>query len=167
GYARGMRFVLPFVLVGVAGCFGAPTPGQRLTDSAYEMNTAARVGRVDIALGSVAAKAKADFATRHAGWGKDVRVVDVEFAGMNLLKKDEADVYVVVTWQRVDESSVRVTQVTQRWKDDGGWLITAEERKGGDLGLFGEKLPVAPPRAAPVEPAQQAQFRTRVIYEEE
>ena len=54
-----MRRLACVLVLGLAGCFGAPTPGQRLTDSAYEMNTAARFGRMDIALGSVAAKAKA------------------------------------------------------------------------------------------------------------
>jgi len=162
-----MRVLLPLAFVGLAGCFGAPTPGQRLTDSAYEMNTASRFGRMDIALDHVAAKAKADFARRHAGWGRDVRIVDFEFAGMNLLKKDEADVYVAVSWQRADESSLRVTQITQRWKDDGGWAITGEARKGGDFGLFGEPTPKTAPAPAAPDPARQAQLRTRVIYEDE
>jgi hypothetical protein len=162
-----MRALLPLVLVVAAGCFGAPTPGQRLTDSAYEMNTASRFGRMDIAMDHVAAPAKADFARRHSIWGHDVRIVDIEFAGMNLLKKDLADIYLAVSWQRADESTVRVTEVTQHWKDDSGWVVVSEERKSGDYGVFGEPSPKAPPAAPAAEPPRQAQFKTRVIYEEE
>lgn len=141
----------------VAGCMSPTTPAQRLTDSAIEMNTASRFGRMDVALEHVAADARQEFFKQHASWGRSVRIVDVEIAGMNLREKDEADVFLTVSWQRADEAELRLTHVAQRWRDDRGWRLRSEERKGGDYGLLGEATVVMEP------PQSQSQFKTHVI----
>jgi hypothetical protein len=139
------------------GCMTPMTPTQRLADSALEMNTATRFGRMDIALEHVAAHARDAFFKKHASWGRGVRIVDLEIAGMNMREKDEADVFLSVAWQRASEADVRLTHVSQRWRDDRGWRLASEERKGGDYGLLGEPTVVMEP------PTSQAQFKTHVI----
>jgi hypothetical protein len=157
-------------LLGLAGCLAPPSAAQRLTESAIDMNTAARFGRMDIASEHVGAKGRADFARKHAAWGGSVRIVDLDFGGFEIVKGDQADVYIDVTWLRPDETSVRVTRVAQRWQDDRGtWRLISESRKAGDVGLLGEpppkEKPAAPTEAAPPAPLR-ASFQTRVIREE-
>jgi hypothetical protein len=142
-----------------AACMSPTTPTQRLADSAMEMNTATRFGRMDVALEHVAAEARPEFFKKHAAWGRAVRIVDVELAGMSLVGKDEADVFLSVSWQRASEAELRLTHVAQRWRDDRGWRVMSEERKAGDYGLLGEATVV-------MEPAPgDSQFKTRVIRE--
>jgi hypothetical protein len=142
------------------GCMAPTTPAQRLAEAASDMNTATRFGRMDVALELVGAKARDEFARQHAAWGVGVRVVDVELHGMNLVGDDNADVFLSVSWQRSDEAQMRLTHVSQRWKDDRGWRLEREERKAGDFGLLGEKTVV-------LEPARStARFPTRVIHEQ-
>ena len=58
-----------------------------------------------------------------------------------------------VGWQRPEESEMRTTTVTQRWKDHRGtWLLEHEERASGDVGLLGEPtLVVRPPAQRDVQ----------------
>lgn len=164
-------------LIALAGCFSPPNAAQRLSDAAVEMNTATRFGRMDIAMEHVGAAARADFAERHAAWGGGVRVVDLELGGFELTQRDEAEVLVSVAWQRPDESTLRVTRIAQRWRDDRGrWQLIEEERKDGDAGLLGERASskakaAAPGASASSEPApapapQRLGLQRRVIREE-
>lgn len=169
-----MRSLLAALALSLAACSALPTSGSRLTEAAYDVSTGMRFGRTDMVMERVKADARADFAKRHAKWGQTVRIVEVELAGMDFRGKDEADVYMLVSWQKVDESNMRATRISQRWKDDRGWSLHTEQRVDGDYGLFGDKepkkpTPVAPdedPAAAASTAAQQARFKTRVIYEE-
>jgi hypothetical protein len=149
------------VALSLVGCWNPGSPSHRLAESAYDMNTATRFGRMDVALEHVGSQAREAFAKKHSGWGKSVRIVDLEFGGMNLKNKgNEADVFVTVTWQRFDEADVRVTSVTQRWTDvRGTWSLMSEEEKGGDAGLLAE---AGKALEAPSAPAR-ASYRTRVI----
>ncbi|HEX7603847.1 MAG TPA: hypothetical protein VF316_19650, partial [Polyangiaceae bacterium] len=90
-----------------------------------------------------------------------IRIVDFEMNGLSMASKDEADVFVAISWQRTDEATLRVTHLSQRWKSEKGtWRMDSEERKAGDYGLLGE-------HALVLEPApQHAQFPTRVIHGE-
>jgi hypothetical protein len=144
--------------LGLAGCFSPPNLTEKLADAAIDMNQATRFGRMDVALEHIGATARDDFARHHQDWGRGTRIVDVELAGMNVVEKDEANVFLTVSWQRADEGDLRVTYVTQRWKNaKGSWLMQDERRKGGDIGLFGEPMPIPPPSDG------HAQFPTRVI----
>lgn len=159
------RAPLCLVLLCLGGCITPANPSQRLAESAYDMNTATRFGRMDVALEHVGTQAKEGFSKRHSAWGKSVRIVDLEFGGMNLEKKNtEAEVVVTVTWQRLDESDVRVTSVAQRWADlRGTWSMQSEQEKGGDAGLLIENATKNAAAPAPV----RARYRTRVIQEVE
>jgi hypothetical protein len=158
--------LLAFVAV---GCFAPTSPSQRLADAAIDMNTATRFGRMDIAMEYVGGPARADFVRRHAAWHKRVRIVDLEFGGMDLKEKDEADVIINVTWQLPEDAIIRETRITQRWKDTRGtWSIVAES-VDGDPGLWADK-PKKVARPVPIEgamvetPAQPIELqRTRVI----
>ncbi len=136
----------PLALVLGTGCIAPPTAADRLTDAAYEMNMATRFGRMDVAMSFVGEKARKQFMNTHSSWGRGIRVSDLEFAGLDMPGKDEAVVLVHVSWQRIDESTLRTTSIKQKWRDmeKGGWLIVDEIRVGGEPGLLGE------PRDAPV-----------------
>ncbi|WP_438016406.1 hypothetical protein WMF18_37175 [Sorangium sp. So ce315] len=166
------RVLLALSLLALASCGIAPSNAQRLTDAAIEMNTAARFGRMDIALESVGASARQDFMNRHAGWGTRLRVVDVEFGGFEMVQRDEAEVYVDVLWLRNDEATVRTTRIVQRWRDARGhWELMSEERKDGDDGLLGEPPPAEETAgeassAADAGRKQGLSLHTRVIRDE-
>jgi hypothetical protein len=160
--------------LGLTACVMPPSSAQRLTESAYDLNTAARFGRMDIALEHVRDTARDEFAQRHAGWGRAVRIVDYDFGGVSMRKDGDADVVVSVQWQRPDESIMRSTDIAQRWTEKRGtWWMISEEERGGDRGLLvdlkakAEAKPDAAAQAAtPAAASQRSRFRTRVIYEQ-
>lgn len=178
-----MRCVPSCVLLvglGLSGCVAPPSSTARLAESAYDLNEAARFGRMDIALEHVRDTARDDFSRKHARWGKAVRIVDYEVASVTVRKDGDADVTLTINWQRPDETSMRSTELSQRWTDKRGtwWMITEEER-GGDPGLLGIAAPqpidgnaaVAPGAEAPTAgatppPAPRSRYQTRTIYEQ-
>ena len=154
-------------LVLAAVCLGAPTaciapppPAQRVADAARELNLGARFGRMDVAMGRTAPGARKHFAERRQQWGGEVRVLDVELAGLDMPDHDNATVIVDTLWVRQSEGSLRHTRIEQRWKNEveGGWRLVRERRLDGDLGLFGERVTVLHP-----EPRGDVHFATRVI----
>jgi hypothetical protein len=185
-----LRITAPLALclaLGLTGCVMPPNSAARLAESAYELNTASRFGRMDLAMEQVRDTAREEFVRQHSGWGRTVRIVDYEFGGVNVLKDGDADVIVTFNWQRPDDTSLRTTEITQRWTNKRGtWWVIREEERGGDPGLLGAPLPSipvatdatqpdegAPAAAAPAAPAvpaatQQARsrYQTRVIYEQ-
>ena len=140
---------LPVMLV-LGGCMAPPSQAQRVTEVARELNMAARFGRMDVALSHTAKGAREAFLERRGQWGRRLRIVDVELAGLSLSEATKAKVQVDVAWVRVDESQLRNTRVAQVWKDDGGWRLVREKRVAGDLGLFGEKVDVLRPASRDV-----------------
>jgi len=172
------RRSLPVLLLGLglSACGMPPTSSMRLTESAYDLNTAARFGRMDIALEHVKEAARDDFNQRHAGWGRSVRIVDAEMGAMSIRKDGDADVTLSVSWQRFDETTMRTTEISQRWTEKRGtWWMTSEEERGGDRGLLAEvvKAGAKPAEAAAADsaapaapPSQRQRYQTRVIYEQ-
>jgi len=142
---------------------GPQSPSARLSENAIRANVATRFGRMDVALANVDAKKKAEFAEKHAQWGHGIRIVDLEVGGMSFVTQDHADVHVSVAWQRLDEATLRVTEITQRWHSGGdGWRLLFEERRGGSVGLFGEEED-ADAEEEKDAPPKRTQFPTRVI----
>jgi hypothetical protein len=138
---------------------GPVTPAARVTDAARELNLAVRFGRMDVALGHTSPGARNQFLERRATWGRGLRVLDIELAGLKLQDPANAVVQVDVAWVRDNESSMRSTRIAQMWRDgDEGWRLIREQRIAGDLGLFGERASDTP-NAAP----RDVQFATRVI----
>jgi len=137
---------------GMAACIGNLTPIQRAQDAANEFTTATRFGRMDVALERVSREDRESFVRRHAAWGNTLRIVDCDILGIRLTEQDRAEVMLAVSWQRVDESEMRITHVAQHWRDrKGAWLLDSEERAGGDVGLLGERATVLRPNAGPVQ----------------
>jgi hypothetical protein len=150
----------------LAGCVAPPTSSQRLSESAYDLNTAARFGRLDIASELVREIAREEFGKKHASWGKSVRVVDLEMNGMSMRKDGDADVFVTVSWQWAAETTMRVTDITQRWTSTrGSWAMISEEERSGDKGLI-SSIETPKPDETPAAPASRPHYQTRVIYEQ-
>jgi hypothetical protein len=152
------------LFLGASAC--APSSAQRLAESANNLNMAARFGRMDMAAELVVAKSSDDFTKRHAGWGQSVRLVDIEINSMHSVDSDNADVTVSVSWIGPDDTTLRLTELKQRWHDARGtWKLVSEERLGGEYGLFGDVAPRSAPEAQPDKAAasREAQFRTRVL----
>lgn len=147
-------FFAPRALLAVclAGCLGGISPAERVQEAAQNLNMAARLGRMDIALEGVEADGREAFAKRHARWGNAIQIVDYEFQGLIMRDKENADVFIAVSWHRVDESEMRKTSLVQRWKDRRGtWQLATEERSGGDIGLLGENTVVVRPSRPDVQ----------------
>ena len=120
------------------GCAGQ-SKLTRLQDAASDYNVATRFGRMDVATLLVSPSEYEAFSSRHAAWGGAIRVSDVEYEGIRLVDEDKAIVLVTVGWQRLDESTLRVTQLAQEWTFGyGGWRLTKEVRNTGDAGLIGD-----------------------------
>jgi hypothetical protein len=123
------------------------TSSQRLLEAARETNVSARFGRMEVAASAVSPAARAEFLRRRASWGGEIRVLDVELAGLSIdQERRRAVVEVNVAWTRMGESTLRATRVTQVWREgDSGWQLTRERRAEGDTGLFGEAVQVLTP----------------------
>ncbi len=144
----------------VVGCMGSMSPRAKLDDAVQEMNTAARFGRGDIAAERVAPAARPEYLKRHRLWGGDVRIVEVEYGGIEKITESEAIILVGFGWYRPNEGVLRTTTVRQTWRNDKGtgpWFLHDEERAGGDVGLLGEKTEVVTPEK------KNVQFETTVI----
>jgi hypothetical protein len=142
-----MALKLPLFAAGalwILGCVAPPSQATRATDAARELNLASRFGRMDIALGNTAPGARESFLERRVQWGKEVRIVDVELAGMSMKDELNAVIQVDVAWVRADDDTLRATRIAQTWRDDGGWHLMREQRMAGDLGLFGERVTMTP-----------------------
>lgn len=136
------------------------SPRAKLDDAVQEMNTAARFGRGDIAAERVAPTARPEFMKRHRSWGGDVRIVDVEYGGIEKISDREAIILVGFGWYRPNEGVLRLTTVRQTWRNDKGvgpWFLYEEERASGDVGLLGEATKVVAPEK------KNMQFETTVI----
>ena len=124
------------------------TPAQKMQDAANDLTTAMRFSRMDAALERVGNDSRAEFMRKHAAWGGAIRIADCELSGLRFVDEEHAEITITVSWQRIDESDLRGTQIVQRWKSNHGkWLLESEERLAGDVGLLGEATTVV--RAAP------------------
>jgi hypothetical protein len=137
--------VAPLVL---SSCLGSMSPAMKLDDAVKETNDAARFGRTDLAIERVMPEARTAFVKRHRLWGNDVRIVDVEYGGVEKMSESEAIIVLAFGWYRPGEQTLHTTTVRQTWKNDKGagpWFLTSEERVAGDIGLLGETVTVVRP----------------------
>jgi len=147
------------LVTSIAGCMAPATPTQRLADAARELNESSWFGRMDLAASHATAPARARFLERRTDWGKDIRILDMSLAGMQLEDEGQrAVINVDVAWTRMDESALRATRVAQVWRqEEDGWKLTRERRVAGDVGLFGEHVEVLHP------PSPDVHFASRTI----
>ena len=153
------RAIALFLFALLSSCLQPPGPAELASDAARELNMTARYGELAGILGMTATGVRKEFVSRRAEWGKMVRVVDVELAGLTLQDRERADVLVDFSWARSDEGILKTPRVLQGWENtEGNWLLVREKRVSGDLGLFGEAV-------AKVErgPRPDVHFPTRVI----
>ncbi|MBK6697514.1 MAG: hypothetical protein IPG50_35810 [Myxococcales bacterium] len=136
------------------GCLGQ-TPAAKMQETARDLNMNARFGRMELVVEQVTNGYKDEFVKRHRSWGTRVRVADAELVGLKYADT-EAESMVSVSWYDVTEQELRGTVLRQKWKARrGDWLLDSEERVDGDVGLFGDGPPKAPPK-----PRETAQFPT-------
>ena len=145
----------------LGACMMPPPASEKATDAARELNIAARFGRIDIAAGRAASEERAEFIRRRAMWGGEIRVVDVELAGLTMPDSDHAVFQVDYSWMRLNEDTLRSTRISQRCSSlKGPWALESEQRVAGDVGLFGEHVQVLRPTQ------RDTQFATKVIRED-
>ena len=164
-----LRALLLASLAAVAGCAMMPlSPAAKLAVSATDLNQAVQFGRMDLASEMVRESARDKFTQGHASWGRNVRIVDYEVGAMNIRKDGDADVFVTVSWQRADETTLRSTELAQRWTSvRGNWGLVSEEERGGDPGLISEIAHTHYDDATPAPaPSERMRFQPRVIYEQ-
>jgi len=156
---RPLRLLVALLaLASASACIMPPPASERASDAARELNLAARFGRMDVATERTSVATRQQFLARHAEWGKSVRIVDVELAGLQMSDTFHALVYVDISWVHVDEGNLRVTRLAQTWQDEGkGWQMVRERRVTGDLGLFGERV------ARNDEPHPDVHFASKTI----
>lgn len=126
----------------VAACMPTQMPADKLTDAAYGIVEAARFGRMDILLQTVAAAKQSDYADSHAEWGNEIRILDIEYGGARMTGPDKAVVLMTVSWQRLDESTLRSSSLKQTWTLGGDrWAIEDEVVAAGDKKLIKAPMP--------------------------
>jgi len=126
----------------VLGCMPVQLPGEKLNDSANDVVMATRFGRMDLVVSQVQPDKREAYIEAHAEWGGKVRILDIEYGGARIIAPEKAVVLMTVSWQRIDESTLRNTMLKQTWSlaDQRGWMIVKEETAGGDKGLIREEL---------------------------
>ena len=98
------------------------------------------------------------FALTEPDSGSDAKAMRTSFR-----EDGDANLFLHIAWQRANESEIHESTVLQRWHDDRGtWQLAAEDRVGGDVGLFGEPM-TQQAGADPVPAGRDVQFRTTVI----
>jgi hypothetical protein len=133
-----------------AACAGL-SPAQRVQDAANDYAMSVRFGRMDLAQSQIHGTAREAFSRQHASWGSSLRVLDCELGALRMRDNQHADIILSVSWQRIDESEQRFTQIAQRWTNESGsWLLENEERTRGDVGLLGEQATMVAPASRPV-----------------
>jgi hypothetical protein len=158
--ARCMRCIVSgVVMCWLSACVPSQVPSQQVSEVARDLNVATRFGRMDVAVEHTAEAHRSDFLKHRAAWGNEVRVMDVEFAQLDMQASDKANVLVDISWMRMNEGLLRSTRLKQNWHNPGGgWKLEGEERVAGDLGLLGENVTVLRPEAQPDVP-----FPTKTI----
>jgi hypothetical protein len=148
------------VSVSWSACVTPPPPAERASDAARQLNVASRFGELASVIDMTSPRIRERFQARRSDWGKEVRVVDVELASLDLSDAHHAKVMVDFSWTRTNEGTLRATRVMQEWEAaDGPWMLVREKRVSGDIGLFGERVAV---REGPPHP--DVQFPTKVIH---
>ena len=91
------------------------------------MNEASRFGRMDIAAEHAAKGTEQAFLKRRREWGNDVRVVDINVAGVEFDDQANAKVLVQVAWTHMAEGTLHTTTLKQSWEDRGDGAGSRDE----------------------------------------
>ncbi|MBK8252355.1 MAG: hypothetical protein IPK82_06765 [Polyangiaceae bacterium] len=141
------------IVLSLVGCIPPVTPMERLQQSAHDVANALRFGRTDIAADYVASSARDEFLTRHMLWNDKTRVVDMELLGIFVRTQDEAEAILSVSWLHEDGAMLHTTQISQRWRHEGGsYHMVNELYRSGDKALFD----MLPKKEEPKTPSKAA-----------
>ncbi|MEZ4392435.1 MAG: hypothetical protein R3A48_15210 [Polyangiales bacterium] len=156
-----MRSLLAALLC--LGCIS--TNRATLDETAALFHDDLRWGRIPVAEGAVEARAREAFQQHHRGWGREVRVVDLDVDSVRLASTT-GSLRVRVTWVGgTNSTDVRESVVEERWvSTDGNWRLAHEAIIAGDETLFPAAAPAATPTETPSatpSPAPSAQKPTR------
>jgi hypothetical protein len=136
-----MRFAPLLACLLLSGCiFGNVSSEERLRDSVEELNDQARWARIDLALAQVAPGLQNEYRATHRGWGRAIRVADMEVMGMVVGEDhDEATSTVTVRWYSTDTMMLAETTLKQKWRAAlGGYRLVEETISEGDPRLLAE-----------------------------
>lgn len=138
------RFIVAAGLSMLSACISPQSATQKLTDSAYEIAMATRFGRMDILVQAVRPQSREAFIAAHAGWGDEMRILDVELTGIQVVEPGVAHTHLTVSWHRIDETTLRTSVLRQTWTNgDDAWAIEKEEVSSGDRALLDDDDVVA------------------------
>jgi hypothetical protein len=154
------RSLKPLLLVLLSACGALPPTGLQLgQQTAQDFNLDARFGRSELVMNRVAPAERDEYALHHKAWGSGVRVADVEVVGIKPRGDADFDVFLRISWYRVDEQDLKSTTVKQSWhQKSDDWQLSGEQRTEGDVGLLGETVVVEQP-TGPRAPAQYPTIR--------
>ena len=128
-----------------SGCFANASPTKRLTDTVHELNDNTRWGRLGTAGNMVQPDYRMAFAERHAAWGKDIQVADMEVTHMQMAAdKETASTLVTYEWYQRSTMTLHSTVIKQTWKRfNDHYGLAAETVVQGDGRLLGQAEDVA------------------------
>jgi hypothetical protein len=151
---------LGWLLALLTGCGALPPTGLQLgQQTAQDFNMDARFGRSELVMNRISPAEREEYALHHRAWGSGVRVADVEIVGTKPHGDADFDVFLRISWYRMDEQDLKSTTVKQSWhQKSDDWLLSGEQRLDGDLGLLGETVVVEQP-SGPRPPAQYPTIR--------
>lgn len=151
-------------LLGLSACsVVAPmSAAARAQETATDLNTNTRFGRLELATENVDASNREKFLAQHKLWGNAIRIADYEMAGFKIKDNDYAETLVTVSWYRVKDEDLHNTIIRQKWKQiKGDWRLQEEARAEGDSGLLGDAPEVSPSTGSdPNAPKKPSQFPT-------
>jgi hypothetical protein len=131
-------------------CGGVGTPASHCQEAASNIAENERFGRLELVLEKVAPAIKPDFLKAHSAWGNRITIADTELGNFHMTGTDDAEMDLRITWYNQADQELRSTLLRQKWHGPkGNWLLTAETRVDGDLGLLGERIDVQAPEEAP------------------
>lgn len=148
----------------LGACSGAPMGAAKAQEVAHDFNLNTRFGRMELAAESIDPKVREKILQARRKWGGDVRLADMELAGMKSLDKsnDDVDVSVRIAWFRPNEGDLKNTLLVQRWHGTrGDYKLVEERRVDGDVGLLGESTASRAPTAEEAPPAHFPTVRLR------
>lgn len=131
---------------------------------AHDFNMNARFGRMELAAENIDPKVREDILRSRAKWGGEIRLADMELAGLKPRDKrhEDVEVSVRIAWYRPAEGELKSTLLVQRWHGErGAYKLVEERREDGDVGLLGEVSEAQLPSAAEAPPAHFPTVRLR------
>ncbi|MDH5676304.1 MAG: hypothetical protein OEZ06_29560 [Myxococcales bacterium] len=142
--------VTPLVLaLCLGGClFQSASSAKKLQNRVYELNKAARWGKIGEASGMVDATYREQFLARHAGWGPEFQIADTDVVHLEIAPdREQAIAMVHYQWYLPNTMTLYQTLVRQRWtRNNGEYGLISEAVVQGDGRLLGGPQQVGAPQ---------------------